>query len=267
METGFNLAGYAFILVAVVLSIISLWKLKNQMEKGSFFSMVAAFLCISGGLVIRSVSLGRLPFATLYEFTFLFIWGILFFYIIVWNRIRSGMFTALIGGLSFILISYGGTLSSEAKPLMPALQSFWLQIHVFMAIIAYGAFALSFCFGVLYLMKERLEKKEESGRLPALPKLDQLNYWAVVVGFPFLSLVIITGAVWAEEVWGSWWSWDPKETWALITWLIYAAYLHARKAYSLKDKQAAIISVIGFIIVLFTLFGVSLLMPGNHSYN
>ena len=265
-ETTLNLIAYVLILAAVLLSILSLWKYKIFLEKGSFGLMAGAFFSICAGLLVRSMALGRLPFATLYEFTFLFIWGILLFYLLTWPRIRSGMFTALTGVLVFVLISYGGTLPSEAGPLMPALQSYWLQIHVFTAIVAYGAFALSFCFGVLYLLKEKLEPKEKAGILPSLARLDRLNHWAVVVGFPFLSFLIISGAIWADEVWGNWWSWDPKETWALITWLVYAAFLHARKTYSLKGKQAAIIAVLGFLLVLFTLFGVSFLLPGLHSY-
>jgi cytochrome c-type biogenesis protein CcsB len=254
------------VLAAVLLGILSLWKYKSFLENGSFGLMAGAFLSISAGLLVRSMSIGRLPFATLYEFTFLFIWGILLFYLLTWTRIRSGMFTALTGLLVFVLISYGGTLPSEARPLMPALQSYWLQIHVFTAIIAYGAFALSFCFGVLYLLKGKMEPKEKAGILPSLAKLDQLNHRAVMIGFPFLSFLIISGAIWADEVWGNWWSWDPKETWALITWLVYAAFLHARKTYSLKGKQAAIIAVLGFLLVIFTLFGVSFLLPGLHSY-
>ena len=164
------------VLAAVLLGILSLWKYKSFLENGSFGLMAGAFLSISAGLLVRSMSIGRLPFATLYEFTFLFIWGILLFYLLTWTRIRSGMFTALTGLLVFVLISYGGTLPSEARPLMPALQSYWLQIHVFTAIIAYGAFALSFCFGVLYLLKGKMEPKEKAGILPSLAKLDQLNH-------------------------------------------------------------------------------------------
>lgn len=142
---------------------------------------------------------------------------------------------------------------------MPALQSRWLEIHVITAIIAYGAFALSCCLGILYLVKA---KSAERG----LDKLDAALHWSVVVGFPFMTLVLISGAVWAEEVWGRWWSWDPKETWALITWLIYAGYLHARKTYGWQGKKAAIMAIVGFAAVLFTFFGVSLLLPGDHSY-
>lgn len=266
METILNLAAYAFLLVAVILSTISLWKGSSKLEKTSFWLLGGAFISLTAALIIRGVTLGRVPFATLYEFTFLFVWGILLLYLFVRARIQSGMFTTLIGVLAFILISYGGTMSAEAKPLMPALQSHWLQIHVATAIIGYGAFGLSFCFGIMYLIKEKSKNKDGQGLLPPLTKIDNLVHLSVVVGFPFLSLVLITGAVWAEEVWGTWWSWDPKETWALITWLVYAAYLHARKTYGWKGRRAAIMAIAGFLVVLFTLFGVSFLMPGYHSY-
>jgi len=202
----------------------------------------------------------------MYEFTFLFVWGIFLFYVLMRKKIQSAMLTTLIALLGFVLVSYGGTMSPEAKPLMPALQSVWLEIHVATAIIAYGAFGVSFCFGIMYLLKERSVNKGVPDILPSLEKLDSLTHWAVVVGFPFMTLVLITGAIWAEEVWGRWWSWDPKETWALITWLVYAGYLHARKTYGWKGRKAALMAVVGFLVVLFTLYGVSYLLPGNHSY-
>jgi cytochrome c-type biogenesis protein CcsB len=184
----------------------------------------------------------------------------------VQRKIKSPLFTALVALLGVLLFSYASTLPSEAAPLMPALQSIWLQFHVFTAIVAYGAFGLSCCAGVIYLLKGRLKERGLGPSLPGLEKIEEMLHWSVVIGFSFMTLVLITGAVWAEEVWGSWWSWDPKETWALITWLIYAGYLHARKSYGWSGKKAALMAVIGFAAVLFTLFGVSLLLPGYHSY-
>lgn len=266
METTFNLIAYVFLIIGVVISLIYLWKPNNQLERISFWLIVFAFIALTLALTDRSLAVGRLPFATLYEFTFLFAWGLLLFYIIIRRHIKSAMLTSLVALCTVLLVSYGSTLPSEAKPLMPALQSIWLEAHVITAVIAYGAFGLSFCIAILYLIKEKNLDQGFGASLPSLEKLDSLLHWAVVVGFPFMTLVLITGAVWAEEVWGNWWSWDPKETWALITWLIYAGYLHARKTYGWQGKKSAIIAVIGFLAVLFTLFGVSLLLPGVHSY-
>ncbi|MDN5347219.1 MAG: hypothetical protein PWP65_783 [Clostridia bacterium] len=267
MEATFNSLAYILLFITLSLSLISLWKPHKVIEQISLWSTFLAFASLSLALIWRGIYTGRVPFATLYEFTLLFAWGILLlFFIITLRNIKPTLLVALVAFLEIVILSYGGTLSSEARPLMPALQSVWLELHVLTAIIAYGAFGLSFCLGVLYLIKERAGDGGPGKSLPSLGKLDNLLHWSVVVGFPFLTLVIITGAIWAEEVWGRWWGWDPKETWALITWLIYAGYLHARKTYGWQGKKAAIMAIAGFLAVLFTLFGVSLLLPGIHSY-
>lgn len=266
METTFNLIAYILLIGAVVLCLISLWKPNQYFERFSFYLIVLAFVALTLALADRSLAIGRLPFATLYEFTFLFAWGILLFYVIARRHIKSALLSSLVSVCTVLLVSYGSTLPSEAKPLMPALQSIWLEAHVITAVIAYGAFGLSFCIAIAYLLKDKNHSKGFAASLPPLKKLDSLMHWSVVVGFPFMTLVLITGSVWAEEVWGNWWSWDPKETWALVTWLIYAGYLHAHKTYGWQGKKAALIAVIGFLAVLFTLFGVTLLLTGAHSY-
>lgn len=146
---------------------------------------------------------------------------------------------------------------------MPALQSYWLKLHVAVAILAYGSFAVSFGAGLLLLLGKRLFVR---GSEQWEVELERLMNNAIAFGFPFMTLVLVTGAVWAEQVWGTWWSWDPKETWALITWLIYAIYLHGRLSRTWGGKQSAWMVVIGFGAVIFTLFGVTWLLPGLHSY-
>ncbi|QGP90716.1 Cytochrome c biogenesis protein CcsA [Neomoorella glycerini] len=266
MESSFNLVAYILLLVAVTLSLISLWRPNKYTGPLALAALVLSFASLTLALVLRSITGGRLPFATLYEFALLFAWGILLFYLISRKMIKSDLLMVLVALLEVIILSYSNTLSSGTRPLMPALQSIWLQFHVLTAIIAYGAFGLSFCLGLIYLLKEKGYDSIGESILPPLAKIDNLLHWSVAVGFPFMTLVLITGAVWAEEVWGRWWGWDPKETWALITWLIYAAYLHARKTYGWRGKRAAIMAIVGFLAVLFTLFGVSLLLPGAHSY-
>jgi cytochrome c-type biogenesis protein CcsB len=130
------------------------------------------------------------------------------------------------------------------------------------AVAAYGAFTVSFGVALLYLLKEYFKIKQ----LPEAEKLDDLTYKLIAFGFPFMTLVLITGAVWAEQAWGTYWSWDPKETWSLITLLIYAGYLHARLIWRWKGRTAAWLAVIGFAAVLFTYLGVSFLLSGLHSY-
>ena len=266
MEAHFNLAAYTLLYLTVITSLIFLWKSNLLLKKLSFWFAALAFVSLTLALIQRSIASGRLPFATMYEFTFLFAWGILFFILLLKIKFSSEVLTAIGALMAIIIISYGSTLPSDIRPLMPALQSIWLEFHVVTAIIAYGAFGLSCCLGILYLIKEKADSKGLGQSLPPVTKLDSVMHWSVAIGFPFMTLVLITGAVWAEEVWGRWWSWDPKETWALITWLIYAGYLHARKTYGWQGRKAAIMAIVGFIVVLFTLFGVSLLLPGAHSY-
>lgn len=256
---------YIFLIAAVLLGLFSLWRLNKLLSRSSYILLLLAFVAITAALIMRSVAAGRPPFANLYEFSLLFAWGILLSYFISIRFIKSEMVSIIIALLATFILSFSRSLISDPRPLLPALQSIWLQIHVFTAVIAYGAFALSFCLGIIYILKEKgFTGMGETALPPA--KIDNLLYRVVAIGFFFMTLVLITGAVWAEEVWGRWWGWDPKETWALITWLIYAAYLHARKTYGWRGRRAAIMAVVGFLAVLFTLFGVSLLLPGVHSY-
>jgi cytochrome c-type biogenesis protein CcsB len=159
-------------------------------------------------------------------------------------------------------------VNSKIQPLLPALKSNWLIAHVVTCFIGYAAFAVSFGISILYITRE--SKRDISGGahslLPDLRQLDEINYQMVLFGFLWLSLGIITGSVWADLAWGAYWSWDPKETWSLITWLIYAALLHARTMKGWRGNRVAWLSIIGFGCVLFTYFGVNFLLGGLHSY-
>ena len=148
--------------------------------------------------------------------------------------------------------------TGSIQPLIPALQSNWLHVHVFTCFIAYASFAISFLCGLLYLFRSKSH--------PAQRKLEEINYQGVMVGFPMLTAGILTGAVWAHYAWGSYWSWDPKETWSLITWIVYALFLHARFTRGWKGRRIALLSIIGFMSVIFTYLGVNFILAGLHSY-
>ena len=158
-------------------------------------------------------------------------------------------------------------ISDRIQPLIPALKSNWLIAHVALCFFGYAAFAIAFGVSIMYLIR----KPETAGnsplisRLPSLRVLDELNYQLIMFGFLFLSAGIITGAVWANSAWGRYWGWDPKETWSLITWFIYATLLHAKLMRGWHGRRIAFLSILGFFAVLFTYFGVNLL-PGLHSY-
>jgi cytochrome c-type biogenesis protein CcsB len=160
--------------------------------------------------------------------------------------------------------------SREITPLPPALQSAWLPIHASIAIMANGFLALAFCGGIMYLLLERELKQKRFGlfysRLPSLEALDSLNQHCIAIGFPLMTVGIITGSFWAKQAWGSYWHWDPKETWSLITWFLYAALLHLRFTVGWRGRRVAIMAIIGFCSVLFTLWGVTYLLSGAHSY-
>jgi len=170
--------------------------------------------------------------------------------------------------LAIALTSIIPGVESKITPLVPALQSNWLTIHVTTCFFGYASFAVSFGISILYLIREKkdVQKSVQATWLPSASTLDEINYKSIVIGFPMLTLGIITGAAWANYAWGSYWSWDPKETWSLITWFIYAASLHARFTRGWRGKKAAVLSIGGFAAVLFTYFGVNYLISGLHSY-
>lgn len=221
-------------------------------------------------LVIRTIVAGHVPFANMYEFTSSFVWGVIAVYLFAEWKYKLKAMGAFVVPVGFILLAIAIMLFQESSQLVPALQSNWLTFHVIMAVIAYGAYALSFGIAIMFIIKYNMEHGRSSGvlnvQLPASNVLDEMSYRAIAFAFPFMSLVIITGAIWAEYAWGRYWSWDPKETWSLITWLVYAAYLHARFTYGWRGKRAAWMAIIGFVTVLFTYFGVNMLLSGLHSY-
>lgn len=246
---------------------------KNEIiGKMGTVSSAIGLISIFIALVMRTVISGHAPFSNMYEYSNSFAFGIVATYLFAeyrYNLKVLGAFvlpTALIVAVSTIMLG----MSLEATPLMPALQSNWLTAHVATAIIAYAAYAVSFGLAIMYFIKDSLVKAKSKSffnqQLPDKEWLDEVSYRFIVFAFPFMSLVIITGAIWAEFAWGRYWSWDPKETWSLITWLVYAAYLHARFTFGWKGHRAAWLAIIGFGTVIFTYYGVNILLSGLHSY-
>jgi cytochrome c-type biogenesis protein CcsB len=207
----------------------------------------------------------------MYESLIFFSWTIVLVYLVLefkYQQKTIGVFVTPFAFLAIALTSIIPGINSTITPLVPALQSNWLAIHVITCFLGYASFAVSFGISILYLIQDRKEAQVEgfSKWLPPAPILDEINYKSIVIGFPMLTLGIITGAAWANYAWGTYWSWDPKETWSLITWFIYAAFLHARLARDWKGKKAACLSIFGFAAVLFTYFGVNYIISGLHSY-
>ncbi len=236
---------------------------------------LAGLVTETASMVIRTVisyrmGWGHAPFTNLYESMVFFSWSIVIIYLLIEWKYKNRTIGAFVMPFAFIALAYttiGPGIRTQIEPLVPALQSNWLIAHVITCFLGYAAFAVSCGVSVMYLIKARAQERGgDIAFLPDLRVLDDLNYKAVMIGFPLLTLGIITGAAWANYAWGSYWTWDPKETWSLITWLIYAAFLHARFTRGWRGKKTAVLSIIGFTAVLFTYLGVNLLISGLHSY-
>jgi len=239
------------------------------------WALVFSFLGNTLGIILRwiesyQLNIGHAPLSNLYESLVFFSWSIGLIYLFVEFRFKNrtiGAFTTPIAFLALAYASLSPNISDRIRPLLPALQSNWLIAHVTSCFIGYAAFALAFGLSLMYLIKER-EKEGGKSMLSYFPEiniLEELIHQMVVFGFLFLSVGIITGSVWANSAWGRYWGWDPKETWSLITWFVYAAMLHARLTRGWYGRRIAYLSITGFAAVLFTYFGVNLL-PGLHSY-
>jgi ABC-type transport system involved in cytochrome c biogenesis permease subunit len=221
-----------------------------------------ATLAMLASLIFRTIATGHGPFANMYEFSMAFSFGILASYMWFERKYHQRILALVALPVALAMMLYAATIPATIEPLVPALQNnLLLTVHVAVAIVAYGSFAIAFAASVLFLV-------QPSGGRWGLPKpqvLDEIGYRAVVVGFPFLTLTIILGAVWADTAWGTYWSWDPKETASLVTWFIYGAYLHARVMRGWRGNRAAWLLVLGFAATLFTYFG-NLFFGGLHSY-
>jgi len=217
------------------------------------------------------LGIGHAPFSNLYESLIFFSWTITLLYLIVEWRTKNRTLGAFVMPLAFLAMAYASfspNIASRIQPLIPALKSNWLITHVITCFFAYAAFGISFGLSLMYFLKRLDNDKKNSAFLKLIPRkgiLDDLNYQMVAIGFLMLTLGIITGSVWAYSAWGRYWGWDPKETWSLITWFIYAAVLHSRMVRGWTGKKIAIMSIIGFVCVLITYFGVNYL-AGLHSY-
>jgi len=216
------------------------------------------------------LGIGHAPLSNLYESLIFFAWTIILLYLLIEWRTRNRSIGVVATSLAFLAMayaSYSPNISERIQPLVPALKSNWLIAHVITCFFGYAAFAIAFGLSLMYLLKDR---SGNGGNMfirliPRTSILDELNYQLILIGFLMLTLGIITGSVWAHSAWGSYWSWDPKETWSLITWLVYAALLHSRLIRGWQGTRIAVLSIVGFCCVLFTYFGVNYL-AGLHSY-
>ncbi|HTY71740.1 MAG TPA: c-type cytochrome biogenesis protein CcsB [Actinomycetes bacterium] len=238
---------------------------------GTSLSVLADALLLAA-IITRGLAAGRPPWGNMYEFSLVgcFVIGTAFLGFALTDR-RRQLLGIFVIPLVLLALGLGVTvLYVDAEALLPALHSSWLVIHVTAAIVSSGAFCFAGVISAVYLVQERAERVAPGGRLarllPPSRALDTLSYRVIAFTFPLWTFAIIAGAIWAENAWGRYWGWDPKETWAFITWVIYAAYLHARATAGWRGRGAAFISLAGFAAMTFNLFGVNLFITGLHSY-
>lgn len=230
-----------------------------------------------GAIVTRALAAGRLPWGNMYEFAAVLTFAAVAVYLVLLARhpVRYlGLFVLIpvVAGLGLAVT----VLYAPAGPLVPALQSSWLAIHVTAAVVASGAFTVATAAAAGYLVAERYERRLRDGKttglsglaakLPDKGVLDRIAYRTIAFGFPVWTFAVVAGAIWAEAAWGRYWGWDPKETWAFITWVVYAGYLHARSTAGWKGRGAAVVALIGFLALVFNFFGVNMWITGLHSY-
>jgi cytochrome c-type biogenesis protein CcsB len=268
MEELFFMIAFAAYTISAIAFFVYVALKKDKVGKAAVMLTIGGFLFHNIAMVLRVMESGRLPFTNQFEFASSFTWGIVLCYIVIHFVYKFTAVGAFVMPIAFLVMGYASVLPKSIKPLMPALQSSWLYIHVGTAIISYGAFAVAAGLACMYLITVKRESEGVATQdgLPDAQACDYMSYRVIAFGFLMLTLVIITGAIWAKAAWSRYWAWDPKETWSLITWIIYAVYIHLRFNRGWKGKPAAWFAVIGFICVIFTFIGVNNILPSIHSY-
>lgn len=294
----FGILLFSMVIYWISLSFSKSTKTLYQVGK---FSAIAANILLFFILCSRWIVAGYFPLSNLYESLLFLTWTLLSIYLYVEFKTKSKLMGAILIPVALLINGFANlTLSADmqkASPLVPALQSNWLMMHVSMMMLSYGTLIMGSLLCLLFLVISRyqdvdLKSMDESsvplynimldyyeaklfapsdeiselGKLKLLQSLDNWSYRIIGLGFPFLTIGIIAGGVWANEAWGSYWSWDPKETWALITWLVFATYLHSRITKGWEGKKTAILGGLGFFVIWICYLGVNFLGKGLHSY-
>lgn len=259
-----------FYFIATIAGIIEIFRRQKPASKIALYLSLAGFIFHTGNIIIRYVEGGHIPVTNMHEATSFFSWCVLLLFFFHEFRYKPGLLSSFIMPIVFLLMFSSSIFPREIKVLSPVLQSYWFGIHVVLAFLGDAAFAMACGIGIMYILQERQVKSKQLGglfqKLPSLQVLDEINYHLITLGFPLLTLAMITGVIWANSAWGTYWRWDPKEVWSLITWLVYALVLHLRLTIGWRGKKAALLSIVGFAIVLFAFFGVTLILKGRHVF-
>ncbi|MBC8418889.1 MAG: c-type cytochrome biogenesis protein CcsB [Pseudomonadota bacterium] len=266
----FNLA-LCFELLATGGFIVFIIKQQKWVFRCSYWILVTGFVFHTFFLGYRYYLLGAAPVLDLKSALSFFAWSVICVYLVVQARFRLRVLGSFVAPFAAFLMIISSAIPLSEGPVKPLFKSLWLTIHVGTVFIGDALLAIAFLAAIMYLIQERQIKQKRLGsfysRLPSLATLDSINYYSIVYGFPFLTLGMITGSIYAQYALGTYWQWDPKEVWSLISWLFYAALLHQRLAVGWQGKRAAVMSIVCFSILIFTFVGVSLLMGGYHSFS
>nr|UAD84328.1 heme attachment to plastid cytochrome c [Agarophyton chilense] len=279
-----NCINISFALLLINLMIywinIAIQRSKLLYKSGNIIN-ISISLLLSSSLILRWIYNGYFPLSNLYESLIFLTWGLSFLQLILEQQHKSLFIGAITTPIGLFTIGFASLSLPEnmkqAAPLVPALRSNWLMMHVSIMMVSYATLIIGSLLSILFLVlynfknKTKINVKQHYGtqqliRVTLLQSIDNLSYRIIGLGFPLLTIGIIAGAVWANEAWGSYWSWDPKETWALITWLVFAAYLHSRLNKAWQGEKPAILASIGFAVVWICYLGVNFLGQGLHSY-
>ena len=247
--------------LAVILEFTGTAFKKDRFLKAAWYVFLAAAVLHTAFIVTRGVIAKRLPLSNQFEFANAFAWGVALMLIAMRPRLKIDWLSVAAMPATLLVMTYAALQPMEIRDLMPALRSAWFGVHIGSAVLSYAAFVIAGCVGLRYLLSV---KKGADDR--ALDQMDYISYRMVAFGFLFLTVVILSGAIWAEQAWSAFWTWDPKEVWALITWIIYAVYLHLRLRMKRKGAVMAWFLVIAVPVVFFTFAGVNTLMKGMHTY-
>jgi cytochrome c-type biogenesis protein CcsB len=261
LSLGLYLASSGFYLISLS---------RPSLRKGAFFFLLTGLAAHFGATLVRYLQAGYTPITNLHESVSFFTLCLAAFFVYLRSFYRASILGVIVLPVLSALVLWVLTIPGSVGPLPPVLQSIWLPVHTISAFLGNAIFFMGFLVSIVYLGAERcIKNKKNDSVLPGLPSLetlDLINYRCMSFGFPLLTVGIMSGSIWAAYAWGSYWSWDPKETWSLITWIVYAILIHNRLAIGWRGRRTAYMMILGFISVLVTFLGVNLFIGGLHSY-
>jgi len=263
-------AAFAVYGAAVMSYIVFLFSGSVRWARAGYVLATCGLAVHTLALAARTIGSGHAPFTNMYESVSFLAWSSALAYVLIEGRFRirkAGPYVLLIV-VALMAVASSPLMPKTATPLVPALQSYWLWLHVSVTLLGEAFFAVAFVTSLLFLRADARSRKDAGREWAGLAaKYDEVSYRAIAAGFPLFTLGgLVFGMIWAYRAWGSYWSWDPKEVWSLITWLVFALYLHTRIVMGWKGRRSAVIAVLGFLAALFTYFGVNYLLSGLHSY-